>query len=649
MASGPIATRSRATANGHGPTRRPDQPRRACSPVGKRWSRPASRYYVQRPRRRAPPPRRRPSPSASARWRRPSSCSGRSSAASSSPRSTPAPSRCTSAPRSGTRIEKTEEVDHRGRGLHPRRPIEEDLELILSEIGVTPDWSAAYTPERRPDGRRGQGPAHRRAATLGPGIRRTCSARACQGRPEVHATWSSPSTPAAWSAAAMNEGKSTPINIRVTGKNQNDGPQHRRGHQEQGQRHRRRGRRRGSSSGSTIPQYIINVDRAKAADLGLTQEDVMKNVIAAFNSSIPFNKKNFWIDPKSKNQYFVGVQYPEGRHQVDRHAAEHPDHRAHDAEAADPAAEPGHAGPRHGADRGDAHQIQPTIDVTMGVHGRDLGHVSDDVAKVHQPIRRDRRARRHLGAVRPRTPKTRQSPDGHEDRAQRRIPADAGHLHTTWAAAWSWRSLLIYFLMVGSGQVVRRAAVGHGRPSRSRLVGILPMLYLTGIGGERAVAAGLHLHRRHQGGQLGADDRLRPGTARHEGLTPTEAIRKAAVAPRASDDHDRPGGLLRHGPERAGHGAGQRGERPAGPRDPRRPDGRRARHPLRAPLRSTRCLSATSRGHAADTPSTMAKRTASSATTARGIGPRTTSSTTTSPVRTTRARGPSIDLGRLFT
>ena len=26
--------------------------------------------------------------------------------------------------------------------------------------------------------------------------------------------------------------------------------------------------------------------------------------------------------------------------------------------------------------------LQPTIDLTMGVHGRDLGHVADDVAAV---------------------------------------------------------------------------------------------------------------------------------------------------------------------------------------------------------------------------------------------------------------------------
>jgi multidrug efflux pump subunit AcrB len=61
------------------------------------------------------------------------------------------------------------------------------------------------------------------------------------------------------------------------------------------------------------PQYMIEVDRTKAADLGLNQADVMRNVVAAFSSSVQFNKRNFWTDPVSHNQYYVGVQYPEER------------------------------------------------------------------------------------------------------------------------------------------------------------------------------------------------------------------------------------------------------------------------------------------------------------------------------------------------
>ena len=53
----------------------------------------------------------------------------------------------------------------------------------------------------------------------------------------------------------------------------------------------------------------------------------MKNVVAAFNSTIQFNKKNFWIDPVGGNQYFVGVQYPEEDIKSIETLLEHPDHR----------------------------------------------------------------------------------------------------------------------------------------------------------------------------------------------------------------------------------------------------------------------------------------------------------------------------------
>ncbi len=109
---------------------------------------------------------------------------------------------------------------------------------------------------------------------------------------------------------AMNEGKSTPINIRVEAKNLVKA----RPVAEEIEREVEvvdgvvdcRIMQR-----LDYPCYVIEVDRAKAADAGLNQSDVMRNIVSAFNSSIQFNKKNFWIDPISHNQYFVGVQYPE--------------------------------------------------------------------------------------------------------------------------------------------------------------------------------------------------------------------------------------------------------------------------------------------------------------------------------------------------
>jgi len=58
------------------------------------------------------------------------------------------------------------------------------------------------------------------------------------------------------------------------------------------------------------PQIAIDVDRTKAAQLGLVQEDVIKNVVTALNSSIGFNPA-FWIAPNNKNHYFLGAQYAE--------------------------------------------------------------------------------------------------------------------------------------------------------------------------------------------------------------------------------------------------------------------------------------------------------------------------------------------------
>ncbi len=55
---------------------------------------------------------------------------------------------------SGTRIEVTEQRIAEVEQLIREKLGKKNVQTIISEIGVTPDWSAAYTSECRSDGRR---------------------------------------------------------------------------------------------------------------------------------------------------------------------------------------------------------------------------------------------------------------------------------------------------------------------------------------------------------------------------------------------------------------------------------------------------------------------------------------------------------------
>jgi multidrug efflux pump subunit AcrB len=278
---------------------------------------------------------------------------------------------------SGTRIEETEKRVARVEQF-VRKAIGEDLQLIISEIGVVADLSAAYTPNAGPmDAVVKVQLKHEREHSAQEYVQRLRIG--LNGDPNFH------DVDFAFDAggmirSAMNEGKSSPINIRLSGKNMAQARSI-----AETIKHEVAGIK-GVVDARIIqrldyPEYIIEVDRAKVADLGLNQAVVMKNVVAALNSSIQFHKKNFWIDPVSKNQYFVGVQYfEEDIDSVDSlldvpitsptQPKPIPLRNIATLRSSTVATEITHT------------NLQSTIDLTMGVDGRDLGHVADDVARV---------------------------------------------------------------------------------------------------------------------------------------------------------------------------------------------------------------------------------------------------------------------------
>jgi hydrophobic/amphiphilic exporter-1 (mainly G- bacteria), HAE1 family len=56
------------------------------------------------------------------------------------------------------------------------------------------------------------------------------------------------------------------------------------------------------------PALRLDVNRVHAGELGLTQKDVVDNVITALNSNYMI-APNYWVDRKSGNDYYLTVQY----------------------------------------------------------------------------------------------------------------------------------------------------------------------------------------------------------------------------------------------------------------------------------------------------------------------------------------------------
>ena len=52
------------------------------------------------------------------------------------------------------------------------------------------------------------------------------------------------------------------------------------------------------------------MDRTRASELGLDQQEVVDNVITALTSN-QMIAPSYWIDPKTGNDYMLTVQYPE--------------------------------------------------------------------------------------------------------------------------------------------------------------------------------------------------------------------------------------------------------------------------------------------------------------------------------------------------
>ena len=151
---------------------------------------------------------------------------------------------------SGTRIEETEKKVARVEQF-VRESIGEDLQIIISELGVVADLSAAYTPNAGPmDAVIKVQLKHEREHSAQEYVEKLRKGLTGDSRfRDLEFAFDA----GGMIRSAMNEGKSSPINIRLSAKDTAAGPLDRRGDQGRDRPRSTAWSTPGSSSGSTIP------------------------------------------------------------------------------------------------------------------------------------------------------------------------------------------------------------------------------------------------------------------------------------------------------------------------------------------------------------------------------------------------------------
>jgi multidrug efflux pump subunit AcrB len=205
----------------------------------------------------------------------------------------------------GTRIEITNQYVAKIEDLIRHVVEPRDMKMIVSNIGVVNDFSSLYTTNA------GEYTAtiqtalnddhHESSLTYMNRVRDELAAKF----PDVRAFFQSGSMV----DAILNSGMPAPIDIQVNTRDLDLT-------YNTAQELARRIRKLPGVGQIYIPQDMnypalkLDVDRVHAAELGLTQKDIVNNVITALNSNTMI-APNYWVDYQTGNDYFLTVQYYE--------------------------------------------------------------------------------------------------------------------------------------------------------------------------------------------------------------------------------------------------------------------------------------------------------------------------------------------------
>ena len=205
----------------------------------------------------------------------------------------------------GTRIEITNEYVAKVENIVRQVIPQKELETIVSNIGVMPDFSALFTPNSA---------MHTAFVQVGLKEDHTTSSftymdivrdRITHELPELRTYFQSGGIV----DAVLNQGVPAPFDLQVSGMDMNMD-------NKISQNLVQQIKALPGVSDVFIPQDLdypgleVDVNRARASELGLQPQEVIDNMITALTSDVMI-APSYWVDPRTGNNYFVTVQYPE--------------------------------------------------------------------------------------------------------------------------------------------------------------------------------------------------------------------------------------------------------------------------------------------------------------------------------------------------
>ena len=206
---------------------------------------------------------------------------------------------------SGTRIELSEKYISQVEDIVRQEVPQNELGMIVSNIGLTTDFSAIYTPNSAPHTAFVQVSLKEGHKIGSYEYMNRVRQKLREEMPEISAYFQA----GGLVDSVLNMGLPAPIDVQVSG-NDLDQAYATAAHIANS------ARRLNTVSDVLIPQDLdypslyLDIDRERASLLGLSQKEIVDNVITALTSN-GMIAPDYWIDPKSGNPYLLTVQYPE--------------------------------------------------------------------------------------------------------------------------------------------------------------------------------------------------------------------------------------------------------------------------------------------------------------------------------------------------